>query len=80
MSSPLSPQDNLANIRQQLADATQLLHSLKMRPGESLRRFEYRVKEHSDQLLSLKIAEQVQQQQIEQETREAEQELKKKDS
>ena len=49
-----------------------------MRPNESLRDFEYRVQRHSDQLLSLKIAEQVQFQQIEQEAREAEEILKKK--
>jgi hypothetical protein len=49
-----------------------------MRPRESLRDFEYRVKRHSDKILSLKVAEQVQQQQIEQEAREAEEELKKK--
>ena len=37
-----------------------------MKPGESLRDFKYRVKRHSDQLLSLKVAENVQEQQIEQ--------------
>jgi hypothetical protein len=39
-----------------------------MRPRESLRDFEYRVKRHSDKILSLKVAEQ--------EAREAEEELK----
>jgi len=38
----------------------------------------YRVKRHSDKLLSLKVAEKVQMQQIEQEAREAEDLLKKK--
>jgi hypothetical protein len=80
MNSPTSPQENLAHIRRQLATATQELNRLKMRPGESLLRFEYRVKEHSDQLLSLKVAEQVQQQQIEQDARASEAELQKKDS
>jgi hypothetical protein len=49
-----------------------------MRPKESLRDFEYRVKRHSDKLLSLKVAEKVQQEQIEQEARAAEELLKKK--
>ena len=51
-----------------------------MRRGESLRDFEYRVKRHSDKLLSLKVAEQVQQQLAEQHAREAEEELKKKNT
>jgi hypothetical protein len=72
------PEDNLQDIRRQLDDATRELNSLKMRPRESLRDFEYRVKRHSDKILSLKVAEQVQQQQIEQEARAAEEELKKK--
>ena len=49
-----------------------------MNPKESLRDFEYRVKRHSDQLLSLKVAEKVQQEQVAQEARDAEEELKKK--
>ena len=73
------PYDNLADIRRQLDEAQRTFDALKMRPRESLRDFEYRVKRHSDKLLSLKIAEQVQQQQIEQEAREAEELLKKKD-
>jgi hypothetical protein len=71
------PEENLAHIRQQLATAQQKYNALEMRRGESLRDFEYRVKEHSDTLLSLKVAEKVQQQQIEQEAREAEEQLKK---
>ena len=39
-----APQENLQLIRQQLVDATQALNNLKMRRGESLRDFEYRVK------------------------------------
>ena len=74
------PHNNLSSIRQQLDDATRELTSLNMRRNESLRDFEYRVKRHSDKVLSLKVAEQVQQQQIEQEAREAEEQLKKKDS
>jgi phosphoribosylaminoimidazole carboxylase (NCAIR synthetase) len=72
------PEENLANIRQQLAEAQQELATLEMRSSESLRHFEYRVKRHTDNILSLTIAEKVQQQQIEQEAREAEEELKKK--
>jgi len=68
---------NLQEIRHQLEEATKKLHSLKMGTGESLRDFEYRVKRHSDKLLSLKIAEQVQQQLVEQEAREAQEEVKK---
>ena len=70
--------DNLDSIRRQLEEATVELNSLKMKRGESLRDFEYRVKSCSDKILSLKIAEQVQQQQIDQEAREAEAELLKK--
>ena len=73
-----SPHANLRNIRRQLDEAKQQLDALKMRPRESLRDFEYRVKRHSDKILSLKVAEQVQQQQIDQEAREAEEQLKKK--
>jgi hypothetical protein len=72
------PEANLAHIRQQLAETQHTFDTLKMRPRESLRDFEYRVKWHSDNLLSLKVAEQVQQQQIDQEAREAEEELKKR--
>jgi hypothetical protein len=72
------PQDNLISIRRQLDEAQRTFNTLEMRPNESLRDFEYRVKRHSDQLLSLKIAEKVQQQQIDQEAREAEEQLKKK--
>jgi hypothetical protein len=78
MPSTERPEDNLQNIRRQLDEAKQQLDALKMRPRESLYDFEYRVKRHSDKILSLKVAEQVQQQQIEQEAREAEEELKKK--
>ena len=77
MPSP-SPRANLADIRQQLDEAQRTFDNLTMRPRESLRDFEYRVQRHSAQLLSLKVAEQVQLQQIEQEAREAEEELKKK--
>jgi len=77
MPSP-SPHDNLADIQRQLDEEQRTFNSLEMRPRESLRDFEYRVKRHSDKLLSLKVAEKVQMQQIEQEAREAEEELKKK--
>ena len=78
MSSTKRPEDNLADIRRQLDEVQRTFNTLKMNPQESLRDFEYRVKRHSDNILSLKVAEQVQQQQIEQEAREAEEELKKK--
>jgi hypothetical protein len=71
-------EDNLQAIRRQLDEAKQELDNLKMRPRESFRDFEYRVKRHTDKILSLKVAEQAQQQQIEQEAREAEEQLKKK--
>jgi len=74
----VSPQANLTALRRQLAEAQRQFNALEMRPNESLRDFEYRVKRHSDKILSLKVAEQVQQQQIEQEAREAEERLKKK--
>jgi phosphoribosylaminoimidazole carboxylase (NCAIR synthetase) len=77
MPSP-SPHNNLADIHQQLVATQRELAAIKMRPRESLRNFEYRVKQHPDKILSLTIAEKVQQQQIEQEAREAEEELKKK--
>ena len=72
------PKDNLQEIRRQIDTANSEYNSLKMRRGESLCAFEYRVKRHSDKLLSLKVAEQVQQQLVEQHAREAEEELKKK--
>ena len=78
MSNTGSPQANLQLIRQQLVDATQELSNLKMRRGESFRDFEYRTKELSDKVLSLKLAEQLQQQQIEQHIRAVEAELLKK--
>lgn len=74
------PEENLQDIRRQLDVANAQLNSLEMKKGESLRDFEYRVKRHSDKLLSLKVAEQVQRQLIEQEAREAEEQLKKKSS
>jgi hypothetical protein len=78
MSNTERPEQNLQNIQQQLETAKQELDALKMHPRESLRDFEYRVKAHSDKILSLKVAEQVQQQQIEQDARETEEQLKKK--
>jgi len=72
------PQAHLEYLRRQLDEAQQKFNSLAMQPGESLRDFEYRVKKHSDHLLSLKVAENVQHQLIEQGTREVEEELKKK--
>jgi hypothetical protein len=74
----ISPENNLADIRQQLDEVQRTFNTLEMRPKESLRDFEYRVKRHSDKLLSLKVAEKVQQEQIEQGAREAEELLKKK--
>lgn len=50
------PEDNLQDIRRRLDEATQKLNALVMKPRESLRDFEYRVKRHSDKLLSLKVA------------------------
>jgi hypothetical protein len=78
MTSTARPEENLQDIRRQLEAAKQALDNLKMQARESLRDFEYRTKRHTDKILSLKIAEQVQQQQIEQEAREAEEQLKKK--
>ena len=72
------PEDNLADIRRQLDEVQRTFNTLEMNPKESLRDFEYRVKRHSDNILSLKVAEQVQLQQIEQEARESEERLKKK--
>lgn len=80
MPSTERPEENLQTIRRQLDAATRELNSLKMKRGESLRDFEYRVKRHSDKLLSLKVAEQVQQQLLDQDAREAEEQLKKKSS
>jgi hypothetical protein len=73
-----SPADNLQDIRRQLEEAQRELENLKMRPRESFRDFEYRTKRHTDKLLSFKVAEQAQQQQIEQDARDAESQLKKK--
>ena len=78
MFSTKRPEDNLADIRRQLDEAQRTFNTLEMNPKESLRDFEYRVKRHSDQLLSLKVAEKVQQEQVEQDARKAEEELKKK--
>jgi len=78
MTSTDQAHDNLTDIRRQLDEAQRQFNALEMRPRESLRDFEYRVKRHSDQLLSLKVAEKVQMQQIEQEARAAEEQLKKK--
>jgi len=74
------PKENLQDLRRQLDAATRELNSLEMKRGESLRDFEYRVKRHSDKLLSLKVAEQVQRQLLEQDARDAEEQLKKKSS
>ena len=74
----ISPHDNLAKLRRQLDETQRTCNALEMRPHEPLRDFEYRVKRHSDKLLSLKVAEKVQQEQVEQEAREAEERLKKK--
>jgi len=78
MTSTQLPEAHLQDIRRQLAEAQQVFNALEMQPRESLRDFEYRVKRHSDKLLSLKIAEKVQQQLIEQGARDAEEELKKR--
>ena len=78
MTSTQLPEAQLQDIRRQLAEAQQVFQTLKMHPRESLRDFEYRVKRHSDKILSLKVAEQVQQQLIEQGARDAEEQLKKK--
>jgi len=72
------PRHNLSAIRRQLDEAQRTFNTLKMRLNESLRDFEYRVKRHSDKILSLIVAEQVQSQQIEQDARNAEEQLKKK--
>jgi len=74
------PETNLHDIRRQLDVVKQQFDVLDMKPGESLRDFEYRVKKHSDKLLSLKVAEKVQRQLLEQDARDAEEQLKKKNS
>ena len=56
MTSPQHPEAHIQDIRRQLAEAQQVFNALEMQPKESLRDFEYRVKEHSDKLLSLKVA------------------------
>lgn len=78
MPSNVRPEENLQEIRRQLDEAKKQLDDLEMLPGERLYDFEYRVKHHSDKILALKVAEQVQRQQIEQDARDAEKELKKK--
>ena len=72
------PEENLQEIRRQIEAAKNEFDALKMRRGESLRDFEHRVKRHSDNLLSHKVAEQVQEQLMDQHAREAEEQLKKK--
>ena len=72
------PNENIEDIRRQIDDAKRQYDALDMKPGESLRDFEYRVKRHSDKLLSLKLAEKVQRQLLEQDARDAEEQLKKK--
>ncbi len=71
------PTENLQDIRRRIDEAKRQYDALVMKPGESLRDFEYR---HSDKLLSLKLAEQTQRQLIEQDARDAEEQLKKKNS
>jgi hypothetical protein len=72
------PEANLHEIRRQFDEAQLALDTLKIQPHESLRDFEYRVKKCSDNLLSLKVAEQVQLRLLEQDAREAEEQLRKK--
>ncbi len=74
------PTENLQDIRRQIDEAKRQYDALDMKPRESLRDFEYRVKRHSDKLLSLKLAEQTQRQLIEPDARDAEEQLKKKNS
>ena len=74
------PNENLEDIRRRIDEAKRQYDALEMKRGESLRDFEYRVKRHSDKLLSLKLAEQTQRQLIEQDARDAEEQLKKKGS
>ena len=80
MSTIARPEENLQDILRQLDEAQREFNALDMKPGESLRDFEYRVKKHSDKLLSLKVAEKVQRQLLEQNARDAEEQLKKKSS
>jgi len=80
MSPTERPEANLQDIRRQIDEATRQYNALDMKSGESLRDFEYRVKKHSDKLLSLKVAENVQRQLLEQDARDAEEQLKKKSS
>jgi hypothetical protein len=80
MPSTARPQENLQDIHRQLEAAQREFDALEMRPRESLRDFEYRVKRHSDKLLSLKVAEKVQRQLMEQDARDAEEQLKKKNT
>jgi hypothetical protein len=80
MSNSELPEANLLIIQEQLEIAQQEMGALKMRRRESLRDFEYRVKAQSDKILSLKVAEQVQIQQIEEHARAVEAELLKKNS
>ncbi len=74
------PNENLQDIRRQIDEAKRQYDALDMKPGESFLDFEYRVKRHSDKLLSLKLAEKVQRQLLEQDARDAEEQLKKKNS
>ncbi len=74
------PNENLEDIRRRIDEAKRQYDALEMKRGESLRDFEYRVKRHSDKLLSLKLAEQTQRQLLEQDARDAEEQLKKKNS
>jgi hypothetical protein len=78
MTSTERPNENLLDIRRQLDDAKRNLDVREKNSNESLRDFEYRVKKHSEKILSLKIAEQIQRQLIEQDARDAEEQLKKK--
>ncbi|MDR0870184.1 MAG: hypothetical protein LBN39_05260, partial [Planctomycetaceae bacterium] len=78
MPSTERPAENLQDICRQIDDAKKEYDNLEMKKGESLRDFEYRVKRHSDKLLSLKVAEKVQRQLLEQGARDAEADLKKK--
>jgi hypothetical protein len=78
MTSTERPTENLQDICRQIDDAKKEYDNLEMKKGEPLRDFEYRVKRHSDKLLSLKVAEKVQRQLLEQGAREAGEELKKK--
>lgn len=80
MPSTERPEENLQVILKQLDDAKRDFDALEMKPKESLRDFEYRVKRHSDKLLSLKVAEKVQRQLIDRNARDAEEQLKKKNS